>query len=91
MRSADLHPPLGKPGGPNHLIQRIVTEVDDQPTEDRLVREVEHGKDLSNEEAAKVYPLGSEPGVGVIRNILIGPHAEYRMDLRSVKIGRAHV
>ena len=85
-RQSDLTPPLGKPGGPEHIEDRIKKRVTDPHLEQRLVDEVEHGVDLSNDEAAKVYPMGTEPGVGPIRQFLLGPHSEYRMDLRSITV-----
>lgn len=87
MKKADLTPPLGWPGGPCHLIQRIQQEVDDPRTEQHLVQEIEHGKELSNPEAAKVYDLEHEQGAGgPFRQVTLGPHTQYRMDLRSVLV-----
>lgn len=86
MRQADMTPPLGKPGGPCHLMDRIRREVNDPHLEERLISDVEQGQDLSNEAASKVYDLEVEPGVGVIRQVLIGPHAAYRMDFRSITV-----
>jgi hypothetical protein len=83
---ADLHPPLGDPGGPCQVIRRIHEEIRSPRLEDQLTEEVEKGEDLSNPEAAKVYQIDRELGVNFVRNILIGPHAQYRMDLRSVTV-----
>lgn len=83
---ADLTPPLGYPGGPCHVVRRIRDEVRDPRLREELIREVEEGDDLTNPEAAKVYEVESERGPGPIRQILVGPHAEYRMDLRHVTI-----
>lgn len=82
---ADLQPPLGSPGGVCHTVHRVVEEVDDQHLEDSLVEKVKKGKPLTNPEAAQVYELETIPGVSQsIRQIRIGPHAQYRMDLRGV-------
>jgi hypothetical protein len=68
------------------VVRRIRDEVSSPALQQRLIDEVEHGEDLSNPEASKVYQLDREPGVGFIKQIMIGPHAQYRMDLRSVTI-----
>lgn len=68
------------------MVRRIRDEVHSQALQKHLIEEVEHGDDLSNPEAAKVYHMDQEPGVGFIKKILIGPHAQYRMDLRSVTV-----
>jgi len=85
-RLADLSPPLGDPGGPCQVIQRIQEEVRTPALQDHLIDEVEDGVDLANPEAAKIYHLDRELGVRFVRNILIGPHAQYRMDLRSITV-----
>lgn len=84
--AADLHPPLGDPGGPCQVIHRIRDQVPSPVLQKHLIEEVEHGDDLSNPEAAKIYHLDREPGVAFIKQIVVGPHAQYRMDLRSVTI-----
>lgn len=86
-RSSDLKPPLGYPGGPCHVVRRIDREIDNPRVKDRLVNEVEKGKSLSNPEAAKVYDLEVEKGPrGPFHKLLIGPHSQYRMDLRGVQV-----
>ena len=85
-RRADLSPPLGNPGGPCHLIQRIKDEVDNQKVEDLLVDRVWKNKELDNSAAAEVYDLEVESGAGMIQKMVIGPHAAYRMDLRGVTV-----
>ena len=83
---ADLSPPLGKPGGPCQVVQRIDKQVQNQGLKHDMIEEVEKGTDLSNQEASKVYPVGREPGVGPIRQVQITSHGQYRMDLRSIKV-----
>lgn len=85
--AADLEPPLGNPGGPCQVIRRIREKVPTSTLREHLIDEVEYGADLSNPEAAKVYHLEHEPGIGFIKRIQIGPHAQYRMDLRGVTVG----
>lgn len=69
------------------MVRRIRDEISSPALRKRLIDEVEHGDDLSNPEAAKVYQLDREPGVGsFIKQISISPHAQYRMDLRSVTV-----
>lgn len=93
-RIADTDPPLGWPGGPCQVIDRIRDRVHNPNQAENLVDEVEFGEDLSNPEAAQVY------GTNLVernlttplpfklheRKLLIGPHAQYRMDLRGVTV-----
>ncbi len=83
-RTADLYPPLGKPGGPCHVVRRIEEQVDSPAVKDRLVTKVEEGEDLSNPESASVYDLDSEKTRGFVNRIYVGPHTQYRMDLRGI-------
>ena len=83
-----MNPPLGQPGGPCHVIRRIRDEVDNQREEDLLVDLVERNKELSNPDASKVYDIDVEQGVGPFKQIIIGPHASYRMDFRSVTVDK---
>jgi hypothetical protein len=83
---ADLQPPLGYPGGSCFLVDQIREEVKDPKLENALVEKVETGRDLSNPEAAKVYELEQERGVGPVRKLLIGPHTQYRMDWRGITV-----
>jgi len=86
-RQADLTPPLGYPGGPCHVVKRIDEEVQNPRLKDHLTDEVEKGKPLSNPEAAKVYDLEVEKGPrGPYKKLIIGPHAQYRMDLRGIQV-----
>jgi len=86
-RQADLTPPLGYPGGPCHVVKRIHEEVQSPRLQDHLTDEVEKGKALSNPEAAKVYDIEVETGPkGPFKKLLIGPHAQYRMDLRGIQV-----
>ncbi len=83
---ADLNPPLGKPGGPCQVVDRILKRVVDERLQKGLVNEVQQGEDLSNAEASKVYPIEAEPGVGPIHRIVITSHGQYRMDLRGITV-----
>ena len=93
-RVADIDPPLGWPGGPCHVIDRIRGHVRNPRLRESLVDEVEFGEDLTNPEAAQVYgreliernvrePL---PFKMHTRHLVIGPHAQYRMDLRGITV-----
>ena len=86
MKTADLSPPLGKPGGPCQVVQRIDKTVKSPGLRTNLIDEVEHGQDLSNQDASKVYTVGREPGVGPIKQVQITSHGQYRMDLRSIRV-----
>lgn len=93
-RQADADPPIGWPGGPCHVVERIRGNVRNPRLREELVDDVEFGDDLSNPEAAQVYgPDMVERNVGTPlpfnlhkRRLNIGPHAQYRMDLRGVTI-----
>lgn len=83
---ADLSPPLGKPGGPCHVVNRIEDQVGNPRLQQRLVQDVMDGENLSNQEARKIYKIELEPGVGVIDTIEITSHGQYRMDLRKITV-----
>jgi hypothetical protein len=68
------------------VILRILEEVKDPRLQGELVEDVNKGLELSNPAAAKVYDLETERGVGPIKQMVIGPHAQYRMDLRQVTV-----
>jgi len=86
-RTSDLSPPLGYPGGPCHVVQRIHEEVGSPRLEEKLIGQVERNKGLTNTDAGKVYDVETEAGTTHgIRKILISPHAQYRMDLRGVTV-----
>ncbi len=84
--TADLSPPLGKPGGPCQVVQRIDKTVKNPAEKQNLIEDIESGESLSNPDAAKVYRIETEAGSGIIGKILITSHAQYRMDLRSITV-----
>jgi molybdopterin converting factor small subunit len=67
-------------------MKRIREEVSNPALSSKLIQEVEHGKDLSNQEASKVYDLDYEAGAGIAKKLEISAHAQYRMDLRSITV-----
>lgn len=83
---ADLHPPLGDPGGPCQVIERIDKAIHSPGLKDDLIKDVNHGEDLANSDAAKIYPLTREHGVGPIKQVQITSHGQYRMDLRGITV-----
>lgn len=83
---ADLSPPLGDPGGPCQVMKRINDKVQNPQVRDEMVDDVSHGKDLSNQDASKIYPIDREPNAFIAKNLQISAHAQYRMDLRSVTV-----
>lgn len=87
MKKADLSPPLGYPGGPCYVVDRIRDEVRQPALSLDLSTKVQHGDDITNPEANAIYDLEKERGVGAVRGILITPHAQYRMDLRGITVG----
>lgn len=68
------------------MVNRIRDDVHSPRMRDHLVEEVEHNDDLPNSEAAQIYSVELERGVGPFKQLAIGPHAQYRMDLRGVTV-----
>jgi cation transport regulator ChaC len=87
-KKSDLSPPLGYPGGPCQVIQRIHSTVRNPKMRDELVDDVEGYKGLSNTDATKVYKLETEKGVKAkfLNRLRITPHAQYRMDQRGITV-----
>lgn len=85
-RQGDLMPPLGFPGGICHVTDRIHKEVQNPKLREELVEDVERGRKMTNQDANKVYDLERERGVGRFKQVLITPHAQYRMDQRGVTV-----
>ena len=87
-KRADLSPPLGYPGGPCHVIERIHNEVPNPRLRDRLVDEIEDGESLSNPDASKVYHVEQERGIQgkFLAKLVFTAHAQYRMDLRGITV-----
>lgn len=87
-RTADLEPPLGYPGGPCYVVQRIMEEVRDTRLQGELVEDVERGQALSNADASKVYDLEVERGPANTRfkEMALTAHAQYRMDQRGITV-----
>lgn len=85
---SDLTPPLGHPGGQDHVIQRIRQTVHSPALAENLIDDVGDGDDLDNAEAAKIYDLYVEkpPAKTLFKKILLGTHAQYRMDLRGITV-----
>lgn len=86
-RRADLSPPLGYPGGPCHVMQRIDDALNG-PLEDELIEKVEDAQDLTNTEANKIYkPEADRGATGTqFKKLVLTPHAQYRMDLRGITV-----
>ncbi len=87
-KQADLSPPLGFPGGPCHLMERVHQEVGNHRLRDRIVDSIEEGSDISNADASKVYSVENERGVGgkFLSQMEITAHAQYRMDQRGITV-----
>lgn len=86
LERADLEPPLGYPGGPCHVVDRIEKEIRSPALRENLEQTVEHGDKVQNPDAAKIYNTDHEKGVGQLEKIVLGPHAQYRMDLRGITV-----
>lgn len=87
---ADLHPPLGF-GDSCLLVDRIRNRVRDPRLREELVDDVERGFDLTNQQAAKIYDLDVERGVGKFRRVIITAHAQYRMDKRGITVNEVRL
>jgi hypothetical protein len=87
-KQSDLIPPLGYPGGPCHVIDRIETKIQNPMKREEIIDDVEMGEALTNEEASHVYEIETDigPRGTRIKRLLISPHAQYRMDLRGVTV-----
>lgn len=85
---ADLNPPLGVPGGPCQVIQRIRDEVPNPRLQEALIEDYEEDGKLENPEASKIYEVepGDAPNASFIKQVLISAHAQFRMDQRSVSV-----
>lgn len=83
---SDLNPPLGKPGGPCHVVRRIDQEVRNPGVKDDLIDDVEVGETLSNQAASLVYGPEIEIAGGLFRRMQLSSHAQYRMDLRGITV-----
>jgi hypothetical protein len=86
FRKADLSPPLGKPGGPCKVVQRIDTQVRNPSVKEDLIDDIEHGGSLDNAGASQVYGPVIEFLGGSFRKMQISAHAQYRMDLRGITL-----
>lgn len=91
----DLSPPLGYPGGPCHVVQRIAHSKLSAKEKEKLADEVEDGEDLTNQEASKIYPLEVEKllaGTAFgLKELVISAHAAYRLDLRGITVPQIRV
>ena len=85
-RRADLAPQLGWPGGRCHVVQRIEQTVKNPKLRDELISEVELGLVIDNREANVIYDLEADKGGGVFNRLIMTPHAQYRMDQRSITV-----
>lgn len=85
---ADLNPPLGVPGGPCQVIQRIRDQVPNTRLQKALVDDYEEDGKLENAEAAKIYGIepGDAPNASFIKGVMISAHAQFRMDQRSISV-----
>ena len=92
-KQADLNPPLGYPGGPCHVIDRIEQNVRNPALRQRLIDQVEEGESLTNPEAAQVYRVEDERGVpGTrVKRLILPPHEQYRMDYRGSVVSEIRI
>ena len=67
-------------------MKRIHENIRNPDLKTDLIDDVSKGRSLSNSDASKVYPIDHEPGGGLIKNLVITSHGQYRMDLRSVTV-----
>ena len=84
-KTADLNPPLGVAGGPCKVVDRILQNVRNPRLRENLTEGAETGA-LSNSEARKVYPIATTESGSGFKSFSITPHAQYRMDFRSITV-----
>ena len=91
-RRSDLSPPLGFPGGPCQVVERI-QDVRNPRLREELIEDVEKGNKLDNAEASQVYDLETERGATGTRfkRLVLTPHAQYRMDQRGVTVNEVRL
>jgi len=86
-RRADLYPPLGVKGGPCKVVDRILSNVRNVRDQESLIRDVVNNRDLTNAQAAIIYPKPNrERGAYPFTPLHITSHAQYRMDLRGITV-----
>jgi hypothetical protein len=70
------------------VIERINEEVRGQRERERLIGLVEDGEKLSNRDSAIIYDRESEGRAkgSPFKQVLLTPHAQYRMDLRGITV-----
>lgn len=78
---------LGVPGGPCHII-RDLQESDLAPEiKEELIREVEQGSKLDNDDANLLYPQRTiRAEAELFKTIWLSSHAQYRMNLRGITV-----
>jgi len=88
QRYADLNPPLGIPGGPCQVTQRIQDQVRNPALQEDLIEDFQEDGELANPEASKVYSLSGEgPANGTrFKELVLTAHAQFRMDLRGISV-----
>jgi len=86
MKRADASPPLGSGGGACRVVERILRERLPPSQTEEMVQIVESDGDLSNAQASKVYDSITEFGPSPFDRFVLTPHAQYRMDLRNIRV-----
>lgn len=82
--TADLNPPLGVGGGPCKVVDRIRQSIKNLRLQDVLAEEAQEGH-MPNADARKIYRPDHEKG-SVFEDFDITPHAQYRMDFRTITV-----
>ena len=86
-RQADLTPPLGVRGGPCKVVERILQTVQNVRDREDLIQDVENNRDLTNAQAAIIYPKAErEKGPQPFDPLFLTSHSQYRMDLRGITV-----
>lgn len=88
QKQADLNPALGDPyvSGPCLVMQRIRDSVPNKAQQEALIDDVEAGLKLTNTDAAKIYDIETDRGVGRFKQLVLTAHAQYRMDQRGISV-----
>lgn len=83
-KQADLNPPLGS--GLCAIVDRATKQVRNPSDREEIVHKVESGESLPNNEAWKVYRGHDKERGSDFHSFSIPPHAQYRMDLREIRV-----
>lgn len=84
MKTSDLTPPLGYPGGPCHLEQRVELNVRNPRVKEQILDTIEYQGHLDKNQERIVYDQHVEQDKR--GRIILPPHVQHRMDQRGITV-----